>query len=78
MVADIEERKFYQGGVEYEFKWVEKRHHLPEIAKNFGNKLIKYYNLVCSNKYPEKIFNSKEILRCSSFKLKNLDKDGLK
>ena len=78
MVVEIETRKFYQGGVEYEFKWVENRHHLPDIAKNFGNKLIKYYNLVCSNVYPEKIFNSKEILRCSSFKLKNLDKDGLK
>ena len=74
-MVEIETRKFYQGGVEYEFKWVEKRHHLPNIAQNFGTKLITYYNLVCSNVYPEKIFNSKEILRCSSFKLKNLDKD---
>ena len=77
-MVEIETRKFYQGGVEYEFKWVEKRHHLPNLAQNFGNKLIKYYNFVCSNVYPEKLFNNTEILRCSSFKLKNLDKDGLK
>lgn len=77
-MVDIETRKFYQARVEYEFKWVENRHYVPSIAGKFGNKLIKYYNMVCSSAYPENLFRRQDILRCSSFKIKNLDKDALK
>jgi hypothetical protein len=75
IMVSIEKRRFSHNRLEYILEWVPERH---LQNKKFGQKLLQYYNYVCTHNYPEAIFNNSEFVRCSSFRLKGLHKDALK
>ncbi len=77
-MVSVEKRQFIHKGIEYLMEWVASRHDHPLISQNYGSKLLNYYNYVCTKDYPDHLFNGSEYLRCSSFRLKGLQKDAPK
>ena len=57
---------------------MKERHLHSNIAHIFGKKLLNYYNFVCSKEYPEELFNRKDGLRCSKFRITGLKKNSRK
>ncbi len=76
-VTEVEERIFYSTGLSYTLKWVRNRH-INSLPTSLGQNLLKYYNFLCSNEYPEEVFKDKNITRCSSFKIKYLKRNARK
>ncbi len=74
----MEQRRYVHNRIEYIHAWEIDRHLHPQIAEIFGKNLLKYYQLVGSNEYPDEIFNDKEILRCSSFRIQGLRQNARK
>ncbi|MHA1776858.1 MAG: hypothetical protein ACTSWC_08780 [Promethearchaeota archaeon] len=63
---------FYHHGLEYKLLWVEKRFQNPVIYDKFGHRLLQYIHFTQSPDFPDSIFNNKDGLRCSSFRIKHL------
>ena len=76
-MTEVEERIFYSTGLSYTLKWVKSRHN-NIIPKHLGNRLLNYYNFLCSNNYPDHIFKDPKITRCSNFKVKHLKRNARK
>jgi len=74
----VEKRLFLHNSIKYGLCWVKERHQKKEIVNLYGRKLLNYYDYVCSNEYPEEIFNDSGITRCSKFRIKGLQKDARK
>ncbi|UYP46559.1 hypothetical protein NEF87_002844 [Candidatus Lokiarchaeum ossiferum] len=77
-MVSVEKRQFIHNRIEYLMEWITARHKHPLISHRFGSRLLTYYNYVCTKEYPDHIFNGSEYLRCSSFRLKGLQKDARK
>jgi len=77
-LGEKEKRVFHHNGLDYVLEWVAERHIHPHLKDLFGKTLLNYYNLVDSNQYPEFLFNQKDSLRCSSFRIKHLHTNAQK
>ncbi|MHA1583646.1 MAG: hypothetical protein ACTSXK_13740 [Promethearchaeota archaeon] len=74
----VEKRKFVHNKIEYLHAWVRDRHFNPLINQEFGLKLLNYYDFICSSEYPDEIFNRRDGIRCSGFRIKGLQTNARK
>lgn len=77
-MEDVQQQIFIHNGLEYKLEWAESRFYQPQIAHKFGSKLLQYIHFTKSPDFPESLFNRKNGLRCSSFRIKHLITHGQK
>jgi hypothetical protein len=74
----IETRTFYHGRIGYTFKRAKREFNSESIPPQFPKNIEKYFQLILSEKIPHQLFDNPQVLRCSKFRIKGLERGALK
>ncbi|MHA1519329.1 MAG: hypothetical protein ACTSRK_04020 [Promethearchaeota archaeon] len=66
--------RFEHNRIEYVFKWAKKKKVIEQIPIESANRISKYFQVISQRNIPHDLFNNPRILRCSSFRIKNLQR----
>ncbi len=71
---NFKQKRFIHNGMEYVFKWAKKQFVLEQMPPDIGMKITNYFNIIAQGVVPIDLFNNPFILRCSKFRVKNLQR----
>jgi hypothetical protein len=68
---------FNHQGIEYTFRWNKDRFERKGLVSILDGQLDAYYRKVLAGNIPDALFNDPNIMRCSRFRLKGLERGAV-